>query len=211
MIAIKPQPEPTDFNGNVRKPGTEFLKKKPHPRPRDWDGKNYWTKALPDLYKAYGRVCAYSCFWIPPAGGESIDHFVPRSVAPNLAYEWSNYRLAGTKFNQRKGSHQDIIDPFKITGDWFVLVFPAMLIKPNSSLPEKTRRLVQNTINILKLNEEILVSYRLDWLLEYCDEDISFRTLQKKAPFIAHELNRQKLVDNIRVMMKRRKPNSSNP
>ncbi len=200
MISVQLQPEPPDFEAKVRQPGKEFLRK--HPKAKKLD--SYWREIIPDLWRAYSGVCAYSCHWFPPLGGESVDHFIPKSEKPHLAYEWSNYRLATQKLNNRKGAATDIVDPFTINGDWFLLVFPAMLVKPNSSLADTAKRKVQNTINILKLNDEAIVNLRLSYVLEYCDGDITLKGLQKKAPFIARELIRQSLTETVRDMMKRR-------
>lgn len=204
MIFVQEQPEPPNFNKIVRIPGKAFLASTPNPNRSDWNRNNYWKLVKQELWEAYKGVCAYSCHWIPPIGAESVDHFVPRTKAPALAYEWSNYRLAASTFNSRKGSHS-IVDPFRIQGDWFVLVFPAMLVKPNQTLPIGTRKKVQDTIDILKLNEEMLIRCRLEYLLQYCDGNISFGYLKQKAPFIAYELERQNLTERIRDMVRRRR------
>ncbi len=200
MIFIQLQPEPSSFEIKVRRPGHEFLKKNPNTKKFD----RYWKEILPDLWSAYSGICAYSCHWFPALGGESVDHFIPKSKKPHLAYEWSNYRLSTQKLNNRKADSTDIVDPFNISGDWFNLVFPAMLVKPKSDLTDAVKHKVQNTIRILKLNEEAMVNLRLIYILEYCDSDITLKGLQKKAPFIARELIRQNLTETIRGMMKRR-------
>jgi len=204
MIFIQEQPEPPNFDKMVRIPGKNFLASTPNPDRSEWNKNNYWKLVKQELWEAYKGICAYSCHWIPPIGAESVDHFVPRTKAPALAYEWSNYRLAASTFNSRKGSHS-IVDPFRIHGDWFVLVFPAMLVKPNQTLSISTKKKVQYTIDILKLNEETLIRLRLEYLLQYCDGNISFDYLKQKSPFIAYELERQGLTLGIQDMVSRRK------
>ena len=204
MIRVDPQPEPPDFDRDVRQPGCIFLSNNPNPRGRKLPG--LWRKALPDLWRIYDGVCAYSSHWFPLLGGGSVDHFVPKSADPGLAYEWSNYRLSTALLNSRKGNRQDIVDPFMITGDWFVLVFPALLVKPAANLPPALFNDVQTTIDALELNHEVLISIRLGYVLDYCDNDVTLAYLQRRAPFLAHELIRQNLTERIRVMMARRSP-----
>ena len=56
-----------------------------------------------------------------------VDHFYPKSVRPDMAYEWSNFRLASLKLNCRKREFQDVLDPFTIEPGWFCLSFPSLL------------------------------------------------------------------------------------
>ena len=206
MIFVQPQPEPADFDCKVRQPGLKYLQKNPGGKlPR------LWGKVISDLWTAYDGICAYSCHWFPLLGGESVDHFVPQTINSQLAYEWSNYRLTLQKMNSRKRADTNIVDPFTITGNWFVLVFPALLVKANSQLSDTLKSKVQHTIEALKLNEEALVNIRLGYVLEYCDGDITLRRLYKRAPFVTYELERQKLTETIKVMMKRRRISSSVP
>lgn len=203
MIPIQEQPEPSDFSNNVRRPGAAFLKEVA--RPTKWDKKEYWQKALPDLYQAFVGICVYSAHWIPrDTGVATVDHFIPKSIAPQLAYEWSNFRLASLKMNSRKGNFQDVIDPFKVEPNWFVMDFPSMLIKPNPTLSASLKGRIQATIKRLKLNDdETCVKARTEWLLPFCksgNQD-SFEHLKKHAPFIAYELQRQNLIDKIASIM----------
>ncbi len=196
MIPVQPQPEPMDFSKRVREPGASFLEEVPRPTPQQWKGREYWQRALLDMRKAYKGICAYSAQWISPVtGSHSIDHFVPKSLYPELAYEWRNYRYASSKFNSRKGTHT-ILDPFQLEPDWFVLDFPSLLVKPNSALSPDQKEAVSKTITVLKLNtDDTCVEARQIWVEDFCNRDISFTHLQKKAPFIAYELQRQGLVE----------------
>ena len=51
MIPVEEQPEPADFSPRVREPGDAFLKQVP--RPANWKNREYWQRALADLYEAY--------------------------------------------------------------------------------------------------------------------------------------------------------------
>jgi len=50
------------------------------------------------MYEAYDGVCAYTGMRMHRVLSDpTIDHFVPKSKRPDLAYEWTNYRLALAK------------------------------------------------------------------------------------------------------------------
>jgi len=63
VIPVRLQPEPDDFEAKVRQKGLDFLNKFPHPK--NWNNRDYWRHSLDDLYRVYGRTCAYSAQWIP--------------------------------------------------------------------------------------------------------------------------------------------------
>lgn len=204
MIPVQQQPEPADFSKKVREKGAAFLKNVPHPKSKDWINREYWRESLDDLCEAYGRICAYSAQWIPRTeGSPTVDHFIPKSVKPEWAYEWPNFRLACLKLNTRKGDFQGIIDPFVLPKDCFILDFPSLLIKPNRQLSAPLKEKVMATIERLKLNEDDnCVKGRQDWLMPYCRNEYPFDYLKRKAPFIAYELERQELVDKIALIMR---------
>ena len=55
----------------------------------------------------------------------------------------------------------------------------------------------------LKLNQDdTLVQERQSWLECFCSGEITFAHLRKKVPFIAYELERQELVNDIASIMK---------
>ncbi|MFN7528436.1 MAG: hypothetical protein ACK5QA_13580 [Dolichospermum sp.] len=197
MIPVKPQPEPDDFDEKVRQPGLVFLSKVPNPKTEDWKKHDYWVKSLPDLYTSYNKICAYSAQWIPrPEGSPSVDHFLPKSPKPELAYEWHNFRLACLSLNQRKGTQLDVIDPFELPVNSFILDFPSLIIKPNPELLYPLKGRVISTINRLELNDyDKCIDGRLEWLKTYYEDNSSFDSLKRKAPFIAYELERQGLVE----------------
>lgn len=196
MIPVQPQPAPENFNERIRIPGNQFLAEVPTPTTKQWEGKEYWRRALPDTRKAYKSICAYSAHWIPHStGNHSIDHFVPRVRDPNLAYEWSNFRYVAARFNSRKGT-RTILDPFTLLSSWFIIDFKSLFVKPNPDLLPNQKEAVQKTIKYLKLNDDDdLVTERAAWVQDYYDRHISLSHLRKKAPFIANELERQGLLN----------------
>ena len=192
MIPVLPQPEPDDFSERVRRPGAAFLGAFSHPTTGAWKGKEFWRRVLPDMREVYGGVCAYSAHWISPVtGGHSVDHFIPKVLDPQLAYEWSNFRYVCSKFNARKGT-RTILDPFRLEPDWFIIDFDSFLVKPSPDLTQEQQAVVRATIEVLKLNDdEGCVELREECVLALRNGDISFSHLQKRAPFIAYELQRQ--------------------
>jgi hypothetical protein len=196
VIHVEQQPEPNDFNQKVRLPGYDFLKNTPKPQGKNaWKNHEYWQESLTDLYEAYNHICSYTSAWMPcPTGSRTVDHFIPKSVEPDKAYEWSNFRLSCARANTWKGVHRDILDPFQIGCDWFIIDFPLMEVKPNPSLDLAIQKAVNTTIEKLKLNGFECRKGRETWFNEYCTCNITFDCLERRAPFIAHELKRQDLV-----------------
>jgi len=190
------QAEPERFDARVRVPGNAFLTGVPQPTTAQWSKHAYWQKALPDMRNAYGAICAYCATWIPHSTGtHSVDHFIPKSQDTRLAYEWSNFRYVSARFNSRKGTRV-ILDPFELLPDWFVIDFKTFFIKPNADLSLSQRESVSQTVKVLHLNDDDdLVDEREGWFTEYRDGHISFSHLRKRAPFIAYEIERQKLMN----------------
>lgn len=200
MIPITLKQEPNDFNTKVRIPGHNFLARFPNPTKEDWKkrGKKIWQKASKQLRDDYKKICAYSAEWVP-FDEKSVDHFIPRSQDKNLAFEWNNFRLCFEILNVNKGS-QTILDPFKIQANWFVIDFDTNLVKSNKELNSVLRATINDTIEILKLNEKVFYERRIKWIHAYYKgTPATIGGLKKKAPFIAYELERQDLVEEIKV------------
>ncbi len=204
MIHIEPKPEPAVFDKRVRKPGSKFLEryetetKKP-------EFPDYWTRILALLHDQYGGICAYSCHWMPyDTGADTVEHFLPKSLYPCKAHEWTNYRLVCATLNGRKGDHMDTLDPFEIENGWFVLRFPSLQVFPSDGLKPELAAKVQATIDRLRLNDyATCLRSRLRYVDCYCRRSFTFEHLQEEAPFIAMELQRQGLTqtDTLCAMM----------
>ncbi len=204
MIPVAIQPEPTNFDVNVRQRGNAFLINSPSPTNRLWQKHSYWKYASDDLYHAYRGICAYTGEWFSrTATSVSVDHFMPKSISPNLAYEWSNYRLTTQKANGNKSNHVGIADPFMILSGWFVLDLPSCLIIAGETLKPAERATVNRTIDILKLNEDDeYVQGRCNIIRYYVKNDITLKFMWDRYPFIAHELTRQNLLEEVKKMFK---------
>jgi hypothetical protein len=210
MIPVQPQPEPIDFDEKVRQKGTAFLAKSKNVTGDSIRAHRYWQDTLDDLYEQYGRICAYSaCLCQSP----TVDHYIPISALvengnPQLAYEWDNYRLASSSMNEQKGHFPDVLDPFKIQPGWFVIDFTTLNLRVLSgdNLQPPIKKKVDDTIRRLKLNDNYInFQYRFELVDTYCEAcqasiggiEPNFYFLKRVAPFIAAELDRQGLKEEI--------------
>ena len=195
LIPLIQAPEPNNFEKRVRVPGRAFLLKTPFPAGAQWKGREYWRNAIPDLRHAYSNICAYCSSYTVDSEQpkhNSVDHFIPKSVKPSLAYEWQNYRLCRARLNNRKDNHQDVLDPFKLTTETFLMDFRTFLLKPNPALSQSRRDLVKLTIKRLALNDDNdYVRERIGAIREYCLGQVTLAQLSTKYPFIAYEMKRQ--------------------
>ncbi|MCA9684756.1 MAG: hypothetical protein KC457_21405, partial [Myxococcales bacterium] len=139
------QPEPPDFDAKVRKLGAKALAKLE--RAEINEPPPLWRPFIPALRRAYADICAYTCVRIPlVVGSAGVDHLLPKSRRPELAYEWSNYRLACGKMNARKNDLESVLDPFEIEDGWFALEFFGHQVRPAKGLHEPARGRVVETI-----------------------------------------------------------------
>lgn len=195
MIPVQPRPEPPSFRTNVKDPGMRFLASVPNPTRKNWKDNNFWRICFDDLYREYHGICAYLGLWINNHDA-TVDHFCSKSAYPQQAYDWENYRLSCKIANENKGDN-DILDPFQIERDWFILDFPSLQVMANHNLLcEYERILVNHTIYHLKLNDEYFIKDRLAWIRLYI-ENLDFSFIEQLAPFIAYELRRQHLEEDI--------------
>ena len=212
MIPVTLAPEPPAFDKKVRQPGlraiAELAGEQPDPprtagRPyspvalsRDEipAGKfpPYWREMLDDLMESYHRICAYLCLYIPRGtGAPSVDHTVAKSQRWDRIYEWSNYRLACSLMNARKGAAACVLDPFEIEEGWFALELADFQLVPGGGLPDDITEAVEDTIKRLRLNDHTCCEARKEYAEAYWNEDILFDYLKRHAPFVARELQRQ--------------------
>lgn len=205
MIPVMPQPEPPSFDADVRQKGKKWLSKKkapltgtkpkPKPKPKALALEPYWRACLPDLRKSYKGICAYLAVYLEEAtGGESVDHFVPKSHDLSLAYEWSNYRFSSVRVNGRKGDATDILDPFHLPADLFHLEMVSGKIFVNPSCTDQSLRgRAEQTILRLGLDEEESRRMRTQYFDDYISKEITLTYLERRSPFVFAEILRQGL------------------
>ncbi len=209
MIPVTPKQEPKNFYEKVTRKAEAFLMEIPKPAKKQIDAKGYWTDALDELHSLYDETCAYSGLWCQ-RDAATVDHFVPRAAIwesnPMMAFEWSNFRLASNSMNSAKREYRDVVDPFKIDWGWFVIDFPSMVVKSGTGLDAAEKVRVEATISRLKFNDlkKRHIHYRRKLIRRYCEsckkwnsEGPALDELQRMAPFIAYELERQKLTKEI--------------
>ena len=202
MIHVPLATEPGGFHRSVRLPGRRFLAETPRPSTREFKNRAYWRRSLAHLYDAYGGICAYSCHRISrDTGASTVDHFVPKQVVPMLAYEWDNFRLVCGRLNGRKGTHEDVLDPCRLWNGVFVILFPGLQVVVADGLPADVRRKACSTVSRLGLNDEICMSSRMEYVMEYCRGHFDDDYMRRHAPFLFREIARQGGVRRISVIM----------
>lgn len=200
MIRVEPAKEPDDFDEKVRKPGNEWLRKYPTDEKRL---PAYWREVHEELFAAYEGYCAYTTFRLPTSEHGVADHFMPKKHYRELAYEWSNYRLAGYHVNSKKRASCEVLDPFRLPEDAFILQADGT-IEPNASAFDSPEQIEQakKTINILDLNSVSYCQARQEHI-RYILEKISTEgdkqgvidcvkeALEKTSRFLSREAQRQ--------------------
>ncbi|WP_339133900.1 MAG: hypothetical protein WGN25_13980 [Candidatus Electrothrix sp. GW3-4] len=200
MIPVTEQPEPADFDAKVRRKGLAFLQKKgiapDQPVPEGITLKPCWRDCLDDLHVSYKGCCAYLAVYIERVtGGVSADHFTVKvGTSARLAHEWSNYRLACSIMNSRKGRYDDVLDPFHIKDNWFSLELVSGRIYPNPSLPFSITRQIQETIDRLRLDDAGNRAMRSRHYQEYIEGFCTTDFLKRRSPFVYTEACRQNLL-----------------
>lgn len=195
MMRVELAAEPVNFRELVQQPGDAFTASVPHPTEKQWKAHNYWRRVARELHDTYEGICAYYCQYIPfVTGSDTVDHFRPKKKHPKEAYKWKNYRLVSGMMNGRKKDYEDIIDPFLIDGDWFIIDFDTYLVKENPLFSSDIQRAVRKTIDRLKLNNDNCVYGRIDALTMFAKLD-NLDFLDFWAPFLARELRRQNLAE----------------
>jgi hypothetical protein len=198
MIRVVPKPEPSDFDAKVRQPGRAFLQGQGviagQTTPANFPWKELWRSALEDLFDDYGEICAYSGMRIPSCrSGATVDHFLHKGRNPFLAYEWNNYRLAFSRFNSRKSSFDDVLDPFQVEPGWFVIDFGDGRVLANPLVERSIEERIKQTIQRLKLNERRLKNKRTELFDRFLKKKVELGVLCEDAPFVYQEILRQGL------------------
>ncbi len=158
MIHVNEQPEPANFNANVRLKGLKYLSDHgidPNtPLPPKTIISTCWRDCLDDMYTLYSGTCAYlAVHFERVTGAGSVDHFIAKSPMPSRAYDWPNYRLACSKMNSCKREYDDVLDPFLLADGWFhvELVSGRIFANPERTAAEIT--LIDAAIERLGLDE----------------------------------------------------------
>lgn len=197
MLRVTLQQEPDTFDTEVRLRGTQWCRRQnidlDRPVPPGTRLKDYWRNCLPYMRERYQYFCAYTNIIISPGEG-AIDHFHPKNKHPREAYEWKNYRLTLPRINSRKGEFEDVLDPCSIKEGWFQLDFIFGSVSPNPNISSPIHKKVKKTIDRLLLNDPMYKKYRLTYINDYIEGQISARILKRDAPYIYCEMKRQNIL-----------------
>lgn len=208
MIPVKLAGEPPDFDQKVRQKGLstvdELVGRAPriahrgrrHRKIADREDDipadafpAYWRDCLDDMLDRYDRRCAYTTLYLEHGtGSPTVDHFIPKSKAWSLIYEWSNYRLCAARFNSKRGI-VSVVDPFTIADGWFALELVGFQVILGPGAPSRKRTRIDATLPILNLPE--FCKGREMYATEYEQTHIDLDYLSRRAPFVALELRCQ--------------------
>ena len=200
MIRVTPHPEPDNFDKKVRKKGLQHLEKQglnmDESLPIGVKITPYWRDCMDELYHAYSGICAYlAVHFERTIGGGTVEHFAPKSRRVDLAYEWSNYRLACSIMNARKNNFEDVLDPFEITTGWFHVELVSGRIYPDPVLTEHLQKQVEQTITRLGLDDQSNREMRARHFQEYCEKFYTKEYLKRRSPLVWAEAYRQGLLE----------------
>jgi hypothetical protein len=190
VIQVQEKPEYQHFDRDVRRPGRAFLATNPRPTNKEFRPHEYWSRSREQLREAYGRICAYTSFHLPTSG--SLDHFIPKSLMPTLAYEWSNFRLCHDRVNNWKKSSLVAVDPFFLDSDWVYLSLPECIVRVANEVCPIVRSRLKQTLELLRINrDETFVDLRYNLVSDYVNGITDLEFLTKYYPFIGREVERQ--------------------
>ena len=134
-------------------------------------------------------MCAYSGMHISPTADYTVDHMVAKSRDWRLVYEWCNYRLACLPMNRRKKEFTDVLDPFCIKDDWFVMDIVEFRVHAAASLDPCRKQNVAATITRLGLNDLDWCETRRRHVERYRQHGI-LHIVEDLFPFVAKEIRR---------------------
>jgi len=207
LINVKRYPPPANYNVKVKNKGQKFLNSNPNPTASEFKRHAYWKEIHKYMHNSYSGICAYCASWTPKnsmsnTDHTSIDHFIPKSKLPSMAYEWDNFRLCRIKLNVNKSDSLDVMDPLFIRNGWFIIDFTSFLIRPSSEEPAWIQGQVNASINRLQLNVNEYVNERRRIIFMYACDRITLVNVKERYPFIASEIQRQDFDKNYKIRIR---------
>jgi hypothetical protein len=205
MLRIELVNEPPQFNLEVRRKGLKWMANRGldlnKELPEGTKLPDYWKACSAQLRMAFEGRCCYSGSYMRQSEIIPVEHAIAKSLRPDLAYEWANYRYASQRINGRKGV-KIILDPaqFPIGVDIYFLDFVTGSIFPNSVLKKGMPALyamADQTISALGLDDELYRDERMEVWGDYMASSRGKEEkllLRKTNNFIWHEATRQGLL-----------------
>lgn len=212
MIPITLAPEPVGFDRKVRQPGLSAIdelvgrapriQRRGRRRAKVADAESQipsdklpplWRGVLDDMMVAYEQRCAYLAMFIEETGSPTVDHVIPKSLAWDRIYEWSNYRLCTGVVNSKKGELLGLVDPVDAKTGWFELDLASYRVVRGAIAPKAQHGKIDATLSLLNIRDCCVQRRR--YVEEYRRgpgaKGIDLTYLEHRAPFIAAELRRQ--------------------
>lgn len=136
-----------------------------------------------------------------------IEHIVPKSVAPQLTFDWENLTLACDVCNTKKGNREGLLDPYAVDPeDHFTFYGPMLLHNPGCNTAEFTSTILElNRIKLLEKRREALDN--ISNLLVRIEEnpDVNERTLILEVTLAAVTANTREFAACARAFVKVRR------
>jgi uncharacterized protein (TIGR02646 family) len=166
---------------------TEDFIRKRQTNPNYWNWHQYKNEKVDNiLAKILSELSNFHCSYCgifplkQSVGGRSIDHFKPKSLFQNFAFEWNNLFIACSDCQKIKGSNFPDIEPLKPDSChyhfdyWFEIDWTVHKnhIIPNKDRTQQEQIIAQKTIDWLGLNDGDRPQARFDEFLKYNSSDI---------------------------------------
>lgn len=205
MLRIELSEEPLTFDTDVRQKGLKWMAAQGidlnRELPKGTELPAYWRACADSLREAFDRRCSYSGQYMRKSEIIPVEHAIPKSLRPDLAYEWLNYRYASQRINGRKGT-KIILDPAHFPADTevFHLNFVTGAIFPNPSLKKSAPalyRMADQAVTALGLDDGLYRDERMEVWDDYMrgSKGASEKKLLRKTNnFVWQEAMRQKLL-----------------
>lgn len=205
MLRVEVVDEPPTFDRDVRQKGLSWMKDQGidlnGELPEGVKLRPFWRACVDELREVFDRRCCYSGHYMRKSEVVPVEHAVPKSLRPDLAYEWSNYRYASQRINGRKGT-KIVLDPacFPADREVYHLDFVTGAIFPNPALMADLPtlyRMAEKTVEDLELDDGLYRDERMEVWNMYLSSSRGGperEQLKKTNNFVWQEAIRQGLI-----------------
>jgi uncharacterized protein (TIGR02646 family) len=113
--------------------------------------------------ETYGK-CAYCESKVRHIAHGDIEHIIPKSIEPQLTFEWDNMTLACDRCNENKSdhfaNHDDLVDPYAVNpDDHFFIEGPLVLPVPGDEAAELTEKTIKlNRLELVEMRKKRIQS-----------------------------------------------------
>jgi hypothetical protein len=182
MKLFVPKDPPPNFHETTTIPGERWLMRNPDTRKRPRD---YWSVHRDYLAECFNNWCGYA---IMRMGKCTVDHYLSCVNNRTRAYQWENYRYVCNSINSsKKKLDTEVLDPFEIEHDWFIVQIPSFLLIIDK-VPAEQQQRAERTVNSLNLSKGF-AAYRHAFYRDFLQGNASIKTLRSYAPLLAAALD----------------------